>query len=376
MSRADGKDRGLFERPKASGIWWIRYTDEEGQEHREKVGPKEMARAIYAQRKTEVRLGKFDPDKVTRRKRWTVAKMLAHYRERRKTIGPKNQGEDQRYVDYWTEKLGKLELDQVTLNVLENWRVERTQDGVKPATINRPLTYLKAYFNLAMRDGHCKANPVAKLKPLRENNERTRYLDAETELPRFRAAFSLIDWELVEFAIVTGLRQSEQFGLAWENVDLGGGVIKIPDPKSGKARFVHLNDEARDVLARQRALFPDSPWVFPSPNKPERPRDPKNFYHRVFAKALIEAKIQDFTWHDLRRTFASWLTMKGAHPRAVQSLLGHSSGRMTERYSYLAPRHIGEAVSLLSGSLGERRPVSEPAPEPAPKFSSSSGLVP
>ena len=353
MARKDGKDRGLFERPKGSGVWWIRYSDAEGQEHREKVGPKDAARAIYQQRKTEIRLQKFDPALVSRRTRWTVAKMLAHYRAQRKVLGPKNQAEDQRYVDYWTERFGKLELDQLTPEKLENWRIERTRDGVKPATINRALTYLKAYYNLA--EEHCKRNPVKALKPLRENNERTRYLDRNTEFPRLKAALEGENWDIVEFALHTGMRRGEQFGIEWANVDLTANVVRVPCPKGGKARFVYLNDETKAVLLRQRERYPCSPWAFPAPSKPERPRDGHNFYNRVFRKTLEELGIRDFRWHDLRHSFASWLTMRGAHPKAVQELLGHKSGRMTERYSHLSPEHLSNAVRMLSqGSKGER----------------------
>jgi integrase len=367
MSRKDGKDRGLFERPAGSGIWWIRYTDGEGQEHREKVGSKELARSIYQQRKTEVRLDKFDPERVNRKNRWTVAKMMTHYREKRSIIGPKNQGEDQRYADYWTEKLGKLELDQVSLGHLEKWREQRTRDGVKPATINRALTYLKVYFNLALRDGHCKTNPVEKLKPLRENNERTRYLDPETEFPKLKQAMSGEEWDLVEFALFTGLRRSEQFLLRWEQVNFGAEVLEVPEPKSGQKRFIQLNQEALSVLQRQKQRYPGSPWAFPAPTKPDRPRDGHNFVKRVLKVACSEVGIQDLTWHDLRRSFASWLTMAGAHPKAVQNLLGHTTGRMTERYAYLAPSHLKDAVGLLSSSVGEQQGTSQPAPKPAPE---------
>lgn len=348
MGRAGGKDRGLFQRPANSGIWWVRYFDEEGKEHREKVGPKELARSIYQQRKTEVRQQKFDPDKVVRRKRWTVAKMLAHYREQRKTLGPRNQSEDQRYVDYWTEQLGTLELEQVSAAHLERWRVKRAKDNVKPATINRGLTYLKAYFNLAVRDGHCSQNPVSKVKPLQENNERTRYLDPDNEFARLKAAFNQEQWDLIEFALFTGLRRSEQFGMRWEFVDFTANVVKIPTAKAGKARFIYLNEETRAILERQRSRYPDSPWTFPAPTKPQSPRDGHNFYHREFRKACREVGIQDFHWHDLRHSFASWLTMRGAHPKAVQTLLGVGSSRMMERYSHLAPGHLGATMKLLS----------------------------
>ena len=56
--------RGIFERPNESGIWWIRYCDQFGKLHREKVGPKSLALAAYQKRKTEIREGKFFPEKI------------------------------------------------------------------------------------------------------------------------------------------------------------------------------------------------------------------------------------------------------------------------------------------------------------------------
>jgi len=48
-AKANGKrqPRGVFERPAGSGIWWVRYTDENGHLHREKVGPKALALKVY-----------------------------------------------------------------------------------------------------------------------------------------------------------------------------------------------------------------------------------------------------------------------------------------------------------------------------------------
>src|SRR6266403_712841 len=54
--------RGIFERPKDSGVWWVRYCDQDGQLHREKVGPKGLAVKVYAKRKTQVREQRFFPE--------------------------------------------------------------------------------------------------------------------------------------------------------------------------------------------------------------------------------------------------------------------------------------------------------------------------
>ena len=64
MARPVKKQRGIFERPKGSGVWWICYFDQYGRKHREKVGMKAAALTVYQQRKTEVRQGKFEPEDV------------------------------------------------------------------------------------------------------------------------------------------------------------------------------------------------------------------------------------------------------------------------------------------------------------------------
>jgi hypothetical protein len=59
MARKQGKDRGLFERSQGSGIWWVRYFDRDGREHREKIGAKGLARRVYEKRRTDIREGRF-----------------------------------------------------------------------------------------------------------------------------------------------------------------------------------------------------------------------------------------------------------------------------------------------------------------------------
>jgi len=67
---------------------------------------------------------------------------------------------------------------------------------------------------------------------------------------------------------------------------------------------------------------------------------------------LVErAKVDDFRFHDLRHSFASWAVQRGATRQEVKDLLGHSLLAMTLRYGHLAPEHLRSAVARLDAAL-------------------------
>jgi len=343
---AKGRDkqhaRGLFERPAGSGIWWVRYTDENGRLHREHVGPKALAIKVYTKRKNEIQERRFFPERI-RRRDVLLKDMITEHLTRVKGI-LRSYYSHQLYGRYWTAALGDKTLRQIVPGDVERYVAKRVREAA-PASVNRELAFLKRVFNVAIADGKADSNPVRLVKLFKENNKRVRFLSDEEE-PRLREVLSAEEWEMVALAIHTGLRQSEQFHLQWEHVDFNTGILTIPRSKHGEARRIPMNDTVREIL-RTRPSRLKSAYVFPSQTG-ETPIDARNYMNRVFLKALRRAGIQGFRWHDLRHTFASRLVMKGVDLRTVQELLGHRTITMTLRYSHLSPAHQLDAVQRLN----------------------------
>jgi integrase len=335
------RQRGIFERPRGSGIWWVRYHDEHAREHREKVGPKGLAVKVYQKRKTEIQERRFFPERI-RTRDVLLADMLSDHlvRVRGKL---RSTRECERYARYWNDALPGRTLRQVTSGDIERYVARRIEE-MAPASINRELAFLKRVFNIAIRDGLAESNPVRPVKLFRENNQRVRFLTDEED-PQLRDAIGEGEWPKVAVAAHTGLRQAEQFHLEWEHVDFTTGLLTVPRSKHGEARRVPMNETVREILRALPSRL-KSPYVFPS-DTGQTPLDARNYVRRVFLPALKRARIEGFRWHDLRHTFASRLVMKGVDLKTVQELMGHKTLAMTLRYAHLSPAHQLEAVRRL-----------------------------
>ena len=220
---------------------------------------------------------------------------------------------------------------------------------------NKEIALLKHLLNLAVEWGYLHENPTRRVKLLRESNRRLRYLSKE-EIDRLTAVASSDLRPIIVMALNSGLRRGEIFDLTWEQVDLKNRVIEIIKTKNGEKKTVPINKTLLEEMHRLPRRI-DSPYVFPG-RKGNRRTDVK----KSFRSAVRKAGLKDFTFHDLRHTFASHLVMAGVPLPTVAELLGHRSIEMTKRYSHLSPNHKANAVRVLdslSDESKERQSVKE-----------------
>jgi integrase len=248
-------------------------------------------------------------------------------------------------LKYWDKKGGKLALTQIT----PKWIVER-RDELKhakrtTATVNRYLAALSVVMSACVREWHLiHSNPVQNVRKLKEPAGRTRYL-SEKELADLLACVAdNADLKLaVLLALTTGARRMEIWGLKWDDVDLQNGFLTFNKTKTGAVRSVPIHGEALELLKRRSQRL-DTPLIFPSRKNPAVPFD----FRASFEAAVKRAGIENFTWHSLRHSAASFLIMSGVDLRTVAELLGHKSIAMTQRYTHLAPTHLSDAVKTMT----------------------------
>jgi site-specific recombinase XerD len=358
--------RGIFEKTKGSGVYWIRYTDAKGRKRREKSGTISMAKKLLEKRKTEVLQGKKLPE-LNRRKallfRDLVEDAVTYAREHHQS----NRERDYR-ADLLIELFGNQPADTITPQQIDRElsRVSREREWA-PASYNRFKAFISLAYRLGIENDKVTVNPARLVRRRREDNAVIRWLTAdeekkvraviETDYPHELPAFDL--------ALHTGMRCSEQYGLTWQRVDFEHRQITIPRSKHGGIRYIPLDNTAMSaLLALHKRGNGTGPVMVLAESghgyeKGHALTTPKEW----FVAAVTKAGIADFTWHCIRHTFASRLVMAGVDLRKVQELMGHKTIAMTCRYAHLAPQHLQDAVSKLDGWAESQRAVLNSNPE-------------
>lgn len=360
MARAERKDRGLLSKPDSTGkpVWFVRlYHD--GRERRFGSFPtKTKAREFYEKAKLEQKEGRFFPERYQHGGYELVEAVIDRYLLTITTKKPMSQVEDRYFGEWWKRYFHGRRLNTVTVQALEEARqillktvIAEGKHGapdklMTPQRVNRYMAWLRHVLNGVVRDGKLPNNPVLKLKMYKEPKGKTRFLSMEDERILLDKLGSIYGpW--ARLAILTGLRQAEQFRLQWKDVDLERGILTLPTTKAGGVQYAHLNEEAKTIL-RSLDSWQRSKWVFPSEN-PATPLDARNFYTRVWMPAVTKAGIEWATWHDLRHTFASRLAMTGHNEGTIAALLRHSTTVLVKRYAHLSPSHLKAAVEGVAG---------------------------
>lgn len=319
---------------KRGNTWYVDYYCN-GRRYREAVGPnRKVAERILEKRLVAIAEGRFLDIKEKPTTTFDdIAALFLDYSRSNKLSFER----DERCVKLLRERFGGMLLDEITPLDIEKYKSARRK-LVGPATVNKELACFKTMFSKAVIWNLATENPVKRVSLFREPPGRVRYLSRD-EIDRllFEAADHLKP--IIIVALFTGMRKSEILKLTWRDIDFDHRLIYVRNSKNGSAREIPM---AREVVAALETLPVTEHRVFTADG-----HRPVTSIRTGFENAVKRAQLQDFSFHDLRHTFASHLVMNGVELLTVKELLGHKTLAMTLRYAHLSPAHKGRAVETL-----------------------------
>jgi len=289
-------------------------------------------------------------------KEHTVAEMIDRYIESVLPQKPKVAYDWTLYLNHWKELIGNYTLYEATPSLIAEARDKianvKTRKGTlrAGATVNRFLTALSSAFGYAVSEWEwLEHNPMLKVKKMKEAKPIVRWLsDDERDrlLKACKNANNSYLYPAVIVALSTGARKMEILSLKWENIDLVNGRAVLHDTKNGERRSLALVSEAKRTMQELYNNRKSDNWVFPSQDN-KKPFD----ITRSWRRAVKEAEITDFRFHDLRHTAASYLAMNNASMGEIADILGHKTLQMVKRYSHLSDEHKKSVVESMNNKI-------------------------
>lgn len=320
---------------KRGNIWHIHFFTPSGEEIRvsaqteDRQTAQELEDDLKRRAWRDVKLG----EKLT--KTWEDA-CLRWFEEK----ADKKSIEDDRSRARWLNRhLSGIFLSDITVPMIQDLASKKLQESSK-ATANRHLQLLRAILRMAEKHwSWLDKAPHVSLYP--EDKRRIRWLTPEqarallSELPpHLKAAATL--------ALCTGQRQANILNLKWSQVNLSNRTFTLhgDQTKNGKAIGIPLNDSAVAILESLSGVVGEYVITY-------RGRKVGQASTKAWYKALKRAGIENFRWHDLRHTWASWMIQNGTPLIDLQELGGWENEAMVRKYAHLDVSHLQKHAAKL-----------------------------
>lgn len=321
---------------KRGKVWWIDVIAPNGERIRRSAGTEEETLAQEYHDRFKVELWQIARLGVKPRHTWNEAAVRWLKEQSHKaTINT-----DKIHLRWMDRFLGGKYLDVINRDLVDKIRDAKLAEGVTHATVNRALEVLRAILRRCVNEWEW-LDRAPYVKMLKEPTRRIRYL-THNEAQRLLAALPEHLADMAAFSLATGLRRANVTGMQWSQVDLTRRLAWIhPDQaKARKAIAVPLNSEAVLLIRKQIGKHPTHVFSFNG-------RTITQVSTKAWYKGLAAAGIENFRWHDLRHTWASWHVQNGTPLFALQELGGWESPEMVRRYAHLSADHLAPYADRL-----------------------------
>jgi integrase/recombinase XerD len=243
------------------------------------------------------------------------------------------------------------ELVAVTTDDLRRYVHSLHDAGLIPASINRKISSVKAFYRYLLRSKVISSNPAEDLElhkvrrrlPLVLSvHEVNSILESASE----RTPLGLRDRTCLELLYSSGLRISELLTLKISDLKMDEGIVCVIG-KGNKQRFVPFGNRARTAI--EDYMSNGRPVLLKARSSPllivnaRGGRLSRMGFSKILNKYRVRVGIKKrITAHTFRHSFATHLLEGGADLRAVQELLGHADISTTQIYTHIDREYLKE----------------------------------
>ncbi len=352
--------------------WRVRYRAPDGRERSRSFRRKADAERFAVSVESSMLRGEWiDP----RLGKTTFGEWAARWMPTTAALKPKTRaGYESLLRTYLIPRFGHAPLARIEPVQVHEWIADLVASGLSPSRIRQCYFLLSNILKAALESGYIARTPCVGVKLPRVTGAEMRFLTAD-EVARLADAITRPYAPLVYLLAYGGTRWGEAVALRRGRCELLRSRIQVRESladvdghlhfgatKTYETRFVSLPRFLVEMLARHLAENVTAEavsLVFAAPGG--GPLRHANFRGRVWRPALRTAGLPEgLRIHDLRHTCAALLISRGAHPKAIQQHLGHSSITVTmDRYGHLFPDDMSHLAEDLDGL--HRRSLAAPA---------------
>jgi len=277
-----------------------------------------------------------------------------------RSLAPTTQETYRRDLDrYVLPRFGAVRLGRITPEDVEEWLNDELDASTASSSVHRHYRTLRRVLQTAVEKDRLLSNACDRVRPPKVTSREMTFLDwsqavalADAHSERFRT--------MIYLAVDSGMRWSELVGLRRGSVDTARRKVKVveqlvqlndrrflrrPPKTSAGVRSITISSSVASLLDSHVEHFSgDGADGLAFPNAAGNPLSASSFHNNHFKPALTMAGVS-CRFHDLRHSSVALAIADGAHPKAIQMRMGHSSITVTlDRYGHLFPE-LDEAIA-------------------------------
>jgi integrase/recombinase XerD len=267
----------------------------------------------YAQLNSDVFTGTISVD-------WQ--KMLAEYLHSKKVAGYVAESiyEAALTLRHFERIVGKCNSKQITQAAVDKYILERGREVIR-STLNKDIRNLRAFVRWRRKNRY--VNGEIEFKELKEDERPVKSL-SNAQIKKIISAskrHKILRMRIL-IALGTGLRLGDVDSILVSDIDFENNSVTTRSRKTRKNMgsrpmpvpiMVELKKYVSGLDAKQEKIFND------------------NFSRYRWTKIRYKLGLDDFTFHDLRKSFCSVLAQRGVSIVVIQKLLEHSSSDLTNK---------------------------------------------